>query len=572
MNAEQAYLFRHAVMRDVAYQLILPSERGALHAMALAAWELEAPQAHFAAELAGHARAAELPEAELKYLRIAAPHARATWDNFAAAELYRRLADNPGRSVDEGVRALLKRCDALDALGDANAATQATREAVELSAGLDALSALALYGFAHQQLAHGDSHGALQSAASALEHAVRAGDTPAQARALVCQARALNHLGRGDESEALARRVLTIVHDAGDPVFEASMRGNVGFILLSRGHIAEGAALLEESVDALATGNADNYAQVLAGVGVARMLAGDSERARTQIEYALAFSRRIGNRRVEALCHSNLGVLWMERGDKDRAEQHFLQALAGHRELGNRASEARALGNIAPCYSARGDFERAADSVRTALRIAEEIDNLPQQLELLHVLSRVMWRAGRIAAAEAAAREGLHRAQSGKAATEVAGLHAVLADILLCTAREPQAGAELELAEAQQTRSRNRKHWAEFVLPTLFHWRLARGEFQAARDLLSDAERGLAEITRELTADAEEYEAAISEARAPMLWGGRRIEALAPATRRGLAAWLKNSPHGQTAAIAKLEEGLEDTPRPDWASADWLQE
>lgn len=35
MFAEAAYLFRHALLRDAAYQLQLPADRAALHALAL---------------------------------------------------------------------------------------------------------------------------------------------------------------------------------------------------------------------------------------------------------------------------------------------------------------------------------------------------------------------------------------------------------------------------------------------------------------------------------------------------------------------------------------------------------
>ncbi|MBI2920950.1 MAG: hypothetical protein HYY18_07685 [Planctomycetes bacterium] len=39
VNAERAYLFRHALLRDAAYQLQLPRDRERLHALALEAIE-----------------------------------------------------------------------------------------------------------------------------------------------------------------------------------------------------------------------------------------------------------------------------------------------------------------------------------------------------------------------------------------------------------------------------------------------------------------------------------------------------------------------------------------------------
>jgi hypothetical protein len=39
MSAESTYFFRHALLRDAAYQLQLPGDRASLHALALEAME-----------------------------------------------------------------------------------------------------------------------------------------------------------------------------------------------------------------------------------------------------------------------------------------------------------------------------------------------------------------------------------------------------------------------------------------------------------------------------------------------------------------------------------------------------
>src|SRR5687768_13284524 len=205
MHAEQAYLFRHAVMRDVAYQLIVPSERVDLHGLALAAWEADSrPAAQYAAELADHARHAGDTARELGYLRVAAPLARSEWHNAAAADLYARLAQHPASTMDERVNGWLKCCDSLDAAGDSQRALAATRQAVEFARGSPALLAVARYGLAHQLVAHARFPEALETATEALDAAREAGDRRTEAKALVSQARALHRLGKGDESEKLA--------------------------------------------------------------------------------------------------------------------------------------------------------------------------------------------------------------------------------------------------------------------------------------------------------------------------------------------------------------------------------
>ena len=112
MHAEQDYLFRHALLRDAAYQLQLPGDRARLHGLAFAVLEdfcggpppdpppLDAadppafrPHATdpFALELADHARATR-GRGETLYLQRALEVALAQFQHAAAQEAALRLA------------------------------------------------------------------------------------------------------------------------------------------------------------------------------------------------------------------------------------------------------------------------------------------------------------------------------------------------------------------------------------------------------------------------------------------------------------------------------------------------
>ncbi len=133
LSAEDAYLFRHAIIRDAAYQLYLPSQRARLHRLVVAiieAWngvtdetiaELlaeaedldaestpegeyeERPLDAYAAELADHARQAQHPDdepeerdalarREVAYLWRAGRHAAKHHRTREAIALFNRLA------------------------------------------------------------------------------------------------------------------------------------------------------------------------------------------------------------------------------------------------------------------------------------------------------------------------------------------------------------------------------------------------------------------------------------------------------------------------------------------------
>ncbi|MCC7509332.1 MAG: hypothetical protein IT464_08145 [Planctomycetes bacterium] len=95
-SAEQAYLFRHALLRDAAYDLQLPAERALLHVRA--AEVLEAVHADeldsAASEIAEHLRiAGSQPGREREYTVRGARHARDNYNHDVALRLYKRQCE-----------------------------------------------------------------------------------------------------------------------------------------------------------------------------------------------------------------------------------------------------------------------------------------------------------------------------------------------------------------------------------------------------------------------------------------------------------------------------------------------
>ncbi len=96
MNAEQAYLFRHVLVRDAAYELQLPAERAALHDLAAGTMlaVLPPPLDAVAHEIAAHLRlGGRQPELERQYTLLAARYAHGTFSHSVAIPLLERLAE-----------------------------------------------------------------------------------------------------------------------------------------------------------------------------------------------------------------------------------------------------------------------------------------------------------------------------------------------------------------------------------------------------------------------------------------------------------------------------------------------
>jgi hypothetical protein len=117
VHAETVYLFRHALVREGAYQLLLPEQRARLHALAIDVLEhLFEPGARdpLALELADHAtlaqqgrhtgniaRLEELADREVHYLRRAAEYAQASYRMDEAIRQWDRLAGHPAQPEAE---------------------------------------------------------------------------------------------------------------------------------------------------------------------------------------------------------------------------------------------------------------------------------------------------------------------------------------------------------------------------------------------------------------------------------------------------------------------------------------
>src|SRR5690606_11363688 len=120
VHAETAYIFRHALLRDAAYGLQPPGERGVLHGLALEILQaLLAPEEipALAMELAEHARLAmhdTLPDkrrrallaAEHDYLNQAAEYLQAHWQSSDEVRVRDLLAVHPYADAREQRRHL----------------------------------------------------------------------------------------------------------------------------------------------------------------------------------------------------------------------------------------------------------------------------------------------------------------------------------------------------------------------------------------------------------------------------------------------------------------------------------
>jgi tetratricopeptide (TPR) repeat protein len=297
-GGEETYLFRHALTRQGAYELMPPSLRGRLHliaADAMASLPQDDADGEISVELAEHLRIARessvldegvdnagaehaIARREIDACQRAAAHLERIYRNDDAATMHQRVIDNPVASPRDQVAALVAEARVRSASGRFDLAHAAARRACDL----------------------------VEADADA------AGDRPANPPSALGVA--LLRVGRAVEAEAVLRRALALAERTHDTEARGSILGNLSSVCYHTGREAEAAALLEE---------------------------------------VAALARSIGDLQMEGRAVGNLAVVLSHGGkDDERADAAYLQAIAIVGTTGNRHSEAILTGALRRSASA----------------------------------------------------------------------------------------------------------------------------------------------------------------------------------------------------------------------------
>lgn len=373
-SAEIAYLFRHALLRDVAYEMQLPSDRARLHDLAFRVLErafggpapqppeldpLDAPNfvphptdlvAH---ELARHAGLAiegledsdrELQDGRLLYLRRAAEHSDTQFRTESSVRCWQELA----AQVSGAAQA--------EALRRASVAWN--------SAGRPGLA---------EPLAW-----------QALDKAREVGNRALEGITLGNLALVFDQTGRVELAEQTSLQALALHRELGNRRFEGFELGNLAGLYQETGRLAEAEQTFLQALD-IHREVADRRAEGVALGNLAGIyrVTGRLTEAEQTFQQALAIHREVGNRRSEGIVLGNLANAFRESGRVEQAELTYQQALAIHREVGNRRSEGITLGNLANVYRDLGRTAEAEQAYLQALAIAREVGN--RRFEGIHL-------------------------------------------------------------------------------------------------------------------------------------------------------------------------------------------
>lgn len=582
MDAELAYLFRHALLRDAAYQLQLPGERAALHALTLAVVEtvFAADPAPVAMELADHARKAgeAFAARELELLQLALPWLKARLRFQDALRCAERLAVH---ELADGPTRLKARCAVVSTLSDQGSILQAELLADALLRDPEGhnpeLRAQCMLEASRVFIRRSRSAEAIDLLQRA--EALATGDLKLRAEAQMRLGASCHELGQPEQAFHWLSLARASARACGDTQGEWHARRALAQFAFASGHENEGISELQAEVDwARAQGNLRAMAHAQNHLGWQHLSGGRKHDAEPVWLEGAACMRRVGDRRGEAGMLHALGTLYWGKGELAVAERCFQDSLSLSQEIGDAPMWGITCSNLGWLLILGGRHDESRELLTSAEQVARKAGF---KANLAHALcGRGWWELenGRFDEAAASFQEALECAQAVKARNLLVDCHCWRSRLQLLLGEVAQAAHELGQAEASLTPAASRSWHGAAVYSMRVRVACQRaadamvagqdyaGHFAAAKAQLASMDAtfppsdfaGSWELAQVQSCAhlVQELVAAESDSRAPVFTGGHLLSELSAKARPALAEWLKLHAPERWKEIGKRQPGV----------------
>lgn len=344
-DADGLFAFRHALLREVAYEDLLPGERAALH-LALARVLDARPRAsseetaQLAAQIASHARAGGERALALRAAIEAARAASAIHAHGEAADLLERALEWWERVEDP-----------------------------QELAGMDHTELLISAAREHRTAEQGRAEALYEAALAEIDE--RAEPVRA-ARVLEQLARTQWGLAKGDRALQTSRRALALLPAGRADAERASVLAWIARTTGLRGRYREAIEAAREALEEARRSDAGPHleSQLLNTLGMALAGCGERERGAAELREALALAERAGDALAAGFAHGNLSDLLLLGG---RTREALEVALEGLEQIpaNLRAEKLWLEASVAEAATALGEWELAARSLEVEERRPE---------------------------------------------------------------------------------------------------------------------------------------------------------------------------------------------------------
>ncbi len=356
--------FRHHLLRETAYKMLLVSKRKKIHRLvAKVVLSLyPEPEGEQLLCVALNAAGADDEEIALRYLETAGDHCRQAHKNQVAIDLYtdlERLTPDP----NTGMRARGKKGAVLEVVGRWYEALELYRTSISIA---DADSAMAQ-----------DS-----------------------CRMRISLGRLLMQQGSFDDAIEVLEKAREFVKEQQELLL-GSIYANLGGSWLRKREFGKAASYLNQWREIIE--RADDKHSLAMAMGLLGVLAEETGELEEAEKYYLSqaeLAEETGQDFVASISFQNLGSLALQSGDLDLAESYFQKKLAIAEKLGHRSSESLAMGSLSRVYCYKENYDKALEFANFNLKVCQVLSNRFREVSATTDVFTVQLYSGNYKAAE----------------------------------------------------------------------------------------------------------------------------------------------------------------------------
>lgn len=413
-----AYAFKHAVIREVAYESLPFALRTLVHGR-IGAW-LEDVEPQALEALAHHYFHSSDDEKKRRYLIKAGEAAQARFANDAAVGHYRRVV--PLLAEEERGPVLMKLGSVLELRGEWAQAASVFGEALELNQRLGEAGAAAGARAARADVMR--KQGRFEDAVAELALAGEEFEAVEDAAGLgrVGHLRGTIAAQRGEYAEARRNyeASLKIRRALGEEAAEASLLSNLAIVAEYEQDYARAQQLNELALELrIRLGDRWGIGVSENNLGMIAHLQGRYEEARRRLQEALRIELEVGDLWMVAIAHHNLGNATRELADAPAARQHYAEALRIYGITGDLWAQCLVFEDVA-MLAVREDASAALALVGAADAMREAIGSPRVAAQQADLDARLHPARSLLGEAAAAAAHGAGRALDAEAAQQLA--------------------------------------------------------------------------------------------------------------------------------------------------------
>lgn len=415
-DPELAYLFKHIVTQEVAYESLSYTTRAHLHELLARYLEATYPDDAPVEVLAYHYSRSDNLSKKREYLRKSGDSARAAYSNTTALDYYRQaLASSPGD--EEAIDLHINAGSVFQLIGEweqarehfqralyiatarqimpkiveceikiGNAWTlhseyiqaeewleKAYNHAIQINDLAGMCGALCELGIIHWRLAHLDQ--STKYLQQGIELARQIGDKAKEAYALTVSGQLEAQVGRFSESHQIYERALVLAREMNAKRRIAGILNNYANTHYYEGNYEAAQELLEECLAAVREiGDKRGVALALNNLGNIVYLKDDFKTARTYYEESLKLGRESDDKYVKSIALTSLGITLFRQGKLSEADLCYQESMGLNREMGDQFGL-----SLVHCYLgllalAQNRPQAARDSFGEGLTIAHRGD------------------------------------------------------------------------------------------------------------------------------------------------------------------------------------------------------